>query len=144
MKNKTGLPIIEIVPKVKVPKLGIGVWGIGGYLERNLYNDDENDIKQIRYQLEKGIKVIDCWINQAGGHTLRLISKAISKYKRDHYFLLCKLDVHQYKSIYDLEKEVDKYLKVLSVDSLDVIQTHNSKYNNVTIDECIEEMNKMI
>ncbi|MBN1618989.1 aldo/keto reductase [Candidatus Dojkabacteria bacterium] len=128
----------------KLCRMGIGTWGIGGYFMKNKYNDDENDISQIRYQLSKGLNMIDCWNNQADGHTLQLIRKSIENFDRKDYFLICKLDVHKMQSIKEVRTAIDEYLETLNVTKLDAIQVHTPSITEIDMKNLAKELDLAI
>jgi diketogulonate reductase-like aldo/keto reductase len=142
--NKPNIPTIEIAPGVFVPKIGIGTWGIGGYMKKNPYNDDDNDIKQIRYQLDQGLLMIDTWLAQSEGYQIKIISQAIKDYPRHKYFIVAKLDVKNFIDKKDLESTVDQYLKLLGIGYIDLLQIHSPQYNGLSLQNVTEEMCRMV
>lgn len=39
--------------------IGIGTWGIGGFAEKNLQNDDEKQIKALTYMINSGFNFVE-------------------------------------------------------------------------------------
>lgn len=144
MTNLFQLSTIELAPGVIVPKIGIGTWGIGGYMKPNPYNDDDNDIKQMKYQLEQGLTMIDTWLAQAEGRQAKLVAEAIKDFSRDKYFIVSKLDVKNFIDKSDVEKTVDQYLVALGIDHIDMLQIHKPEYIGVSAKDCVEEINRMV
>ncbi|KKR05795.1 MAG: Aldo/keto reductase [candidate division WS6 bacterium GW2011_GWF2_39_15] len=131
MNPNNHLPTINIFKK-NIPKLGIGTWGIGGYMTKSPYSDYVNEITQIKYQLSKGLSLVDCWIAQGEGGSLELIRQAIEDFDREKITLLCKFDIHKYKDIVELETVFNKYLKQLNTDYIDVFQIHKPVFTNIS------------
>ena len=125
------LPTINIFNK-QMPKLGIGTWGIGGYMTKSPYSDYINEISQIKFQISKGLSLIDCWIAQGEGGSLELIRQAIEEFDRQKLTLLCKFDIHKYKNATELEVIFQQYLKQLNTDYLDVFEIHRPVFSAVS------------
>ena len=125
------LPTITLLNKT-FPKLDIGSWGIGGYMTKSPYSDYVNEITQIKYQLSKGLSLIDCWIAQGEGGSLELIRQSIEDFDREKVILLCKFDIHKYKDIVDLEHVFNHYLKQLNTSFLDIFQIHKPDFSRIS------------
>jgi diketogulonate reductase-like aldo/keto reductase/sugar-specific transcriptional regulator TrmB len=137
------LPQKEIAPQVNVPVIGIGTWGIGGFLTKNPYNDNINDVDQIRHSLSLGQTMIDTSILYASGFSLGLISKAIKNFPRENLFIVSKLDYFVRNKI-DVEKQCDRYLKALNIDYIDLFEIHAPPALKISITETVHEMDKLI
>ena len=142
--NKPTIPAIELASGVIVPKIGIGTWGVGGYMKKNPYNDDENDIKQIRYQLDQGLLLVDTWLAQAEGHQINIIARALKGYPRDKYFIVSKLDIKNFVNQVDVEKTVDLYLHSLGIEYIDLLQIHQPKYDGLSVEHIVGEISRMV
>lgn len=116
----------------QMPSLGIGTWGVGGYMSKNDYTDGENEIDQIKYQLSKGLKLLDCWAAQAEGESLKLIGQAIKDLNRNKYVLLSKFDVHKYEKESEMDDILKMYLDVLDVKYIDVFQIHKPDFSTIS------------
>lgn len=125
------LPTISIFGK-QIPKLGIGTWGIGGYMTKSKYSDYVNEITQLKYQVSKGLVLIDCWIAQGEGGSLELIRQAVEEFDRNRLLLLCKFDIHKYKSIAELESIFKQYLEQLNTSYIDVFQIHKPVFDSIS------------
>ena len=145
MINKAGrIPYFEIAPGTTLQKMGIGTWGVGGYMKKSQYNDDGNDVLQLNYLLDCGLTMIDAWLAQAEGHMVKLLAQALANRKRESYFVVTKLDVIKFQDKYDVEKITDQYLKSLNINYVDVLQIHLPQYEKVSEKICLEQMNLII
>lgn len=138
------IPTIKLVEKLEVPKMGIGTWGVGGYMKKSPYNDDENDVSQIKYQIEKGLTLVDTWLAQAEGNMVEIVSKAIQGLPRNRYQVVAKLDVKNFVNKEDVEKTVDEFLSKLKIDFVDILQIHKPQWDGLSVRETISEMDRMI
>lgn len=145
MINKaSGIPYFKIAPGITLPKMGIGTWGVGGYMKKSQYNDDGNDVLQLNYLLDYGLTMIDAWLVQAEGHMVKLLAQALANRKRESYFVVAKLDVIKFQDKYDVVKTTDQYLKNLNIDHVDALQIHLPQYEKVSEEICLEQMNRLI
>lgn len=124
--------------------MGIGTWGIGGYMKKNEYNDDKNDILQLNYLLDQGLVMIDAWLAQSDGHMVDLLAQALANRKRESYFVVAKLDVVKFQDKSDIEKTTDQYLKSLNIGYIDALQIHSPQYDKISEETCVKQMNIMI
>ena len=66
---------------INISKIGLGSWLLGGDVRENKNNDDEKDIKAIKYALKHGINHIDTSESYSGGKSEVLIGNAIKNFK---------------------------------------------------------------
>jgi len=80
----------EIAPGTKIPKIGLGTWGMGGkQIEEKRW--DEENITAIRMAIDLGLTHIDTAEYYGAGHCEELIGEAIESYQRDEIFLTTKV-----------------------------------------------------
>lgn len=138
------IPTIKLAEGLEVPRIGIGTWGFGGYMKKNPYNDDENDIAQIKYQIDSGLTLIDAWLAQAEGNMVDIVAKAIVGIPRGQFQIVAKLDVKNFINKEDVEKTVDQFLSKLNLDFVDILQIHKPQWDGLSAEETIFEMDRMI
>lgn len=106
---------------LKSSKIILGTWQAGKSMWANI--DDKETTRAIRGALDTGINCIDTAIEYGGGHSERIIAKALSDVTRGEYYLLTK--VFADKLGYDqVIAECDKSLKNLATDYIDLYQIH--------------------
>jgi aryl-alcohol dehydrogenase-like predicted oxidoreductase len=73
----------------QLSKLGIGTWGIGGFAEINLSNDDEKQISALVHMLNNGLNFVEANMWYSQGKSVDLLSKALKKSnkKREDIFI---------------------------------------------------------
>jgi len=74
----------------KIPVLGLGTWGIGGFLERD-YSKDYESVQAIKNAINLGYTFIDTAELYGAGHTEELIGKAISTTDRSKLIITDKV-----------------------------------------------------
>ncbi len=100
-----------------------------------------SNYKQIRNNFIIGQNLIDCNLAYNNKKTLKNLAKYIPK--RKNVLLYCKL----YKDIYkveDIEKQVDEYLKILKVKSLQIVSIHSLDIlKNVELIDAYKELQRL-
>lgn len=128
------LPLVELAPGLTVPRIGIGTWGIGGYLASSKFTDDKEDIKQIQFQIEQGLTAIEVWDKQGGGNSLKVLSNVVAPYNRENLTLFAQVDTKYFNTKQDLENNIENYLSKLGVNYVDVLQIHSPKYGELGVE----------
>ncbi|MEK7168666.1 MAG: aldo/keto reductase [Patescibacteria group bacterium] len=78
-----------MVNKNNLSKIGIGTWGIGGFAEIDPNNDDEKQVKAIKYMIDNGFNFVEANLWYSQGKSVELLSEALkqSSKKRDNIFI---------------------------------------------------------
>ncbi len=115
---------------IEVTKIGVGLWAIGGDEWGEV--DDRESLDMIDAALDLGINFFDTADVYGGGHSERLLGKAM-KGRRDQFIVATKIgwrgfDGEKGASAYDTVEKliagVETNLKRLQTDYVDVIQSH--------------------
>lgn len=125
---------------IKVSVIGFGAWAIGGKWWGG--NDEKDSISAIRASLSSGVNFIDTAPAYGLGLSEELVAKAI-KGKRDKVILATKcglrwdlnkgvyffeyspgISIYRYAGKDSLRYEIEKSLKRLNTDYIDLLQTH--------------------
>lgn len=125
---------------VKIPAIGQGCMGIGGYLSKDSHQDD-NQVKALRLGIELEMNFIDTAEAYGDGHSEGLVGRAIEGI-RDKVFIASKVSPEHL--FYDgLLLSAEKSLRKLKTDYIDLYQVHwpNPK---VPIDETMRAMEQLV
>jgi len=115
---------------IEVTKIGVGLWAIGGDEWGEV--DDRESLDMIDAALDLGINFFDTADVYGGGHSERLLGKAM-KGRRDQFIVATKIgwrgfDGEKGTSAYDTVEKliagVETNLERLQTDYVDVIQSH--------------------
>lgn len=102
----------------------------------------KSEYKQIKNSFILGQNLIDCNLAYNDGLTLKKISKYICKETKKP-LLYCKL----YKiisRIEDIEKQIDEYLRILKVSTLDIVSIHSLDIlNNIDLIDVYKELQRL-
>ncbi len=124
----------------KIPAIGQGCMGIGGYLSRDSLQDN-NQIKALRLGIELGMSFIDTAETYGKGHSEELVGRAIEGV-RDKVFVATKVSPEHFS--YDaLLQSAEGSLRRLKTDYIDLYQVHwpNPK---VLINETMRAMERLV
>ncbi|MDK2786767.1 MAG: hypothetical protein PWQ80_1446 [Thermotoga sp.] len=106
----------------KIPALGLGTWGIGGF-ETPDYSKDEEMVELLKTAIKMGYTHIDTAEYYGGGHTEELIGRAIKGFKREDLFIVSKVWPTHLKRD-DLFRSLENTLKRLDTDYVDLYLIH--------------------
>lgn len=124
----------------KMPAIGQGCMGIGGYLSKDSLQDN-NQIKALRLGIELGMTLIDTAETYGKGHSEELVGRAIEGV-RHKVFIATKVSPKHFS--YDaLLQSAEGSLRRLKTDYIDLYQVHwpNPK---VLINETMRAMERLI
>lgn len=125
---------------VKVPVLGLGTWGIGGFSTKSAAGDDD-DVKALIFGLDIGMRFIDTAEMYARGHTEEVVAKAIEN-RRESVFLATKVSPEHFSSE-DVPKACDASLKRLKTEYVDLYQAHWPN-PRILISETMKAMERLV
>ncbi len=125
----------------KIPVLGLGTWGIGGFMETDSSNDDES-IQAIRNAIDLGYTHIDTGELYGAGHSEDLIGKAIKDLDRSKLIITSKVFKTNLK--YDhVIASCKKSLEKLQTNYIDIYLVH-APNPEIPLKETMRAMNYLI
>jgi len=126
---------------VRVPAVGMGTWGIGGYYYPDTTQDSEA-ICALRRGIELGMYLIDTAEMYGAGHAEEIIGKAIKPFSREQVFIVSKVlpeNLHYAKVL----KAAESSLKRLQTEWIDLYLIH-SPNPEIPLRETMEAMEKLV
>jgi len=135
-----------MVDKSQLSKMGIGTWGIGGFMEADPKNDDTKQINAMVYTLNKGVNYVETVYMYAKGKAVDLLSKAIKKsgVNRDNLFITLSVYQRDAQNPREAEERVNSFLKTIGTDHLDSVQFTMGLVNGFGIEPTKDLVNKLI
>jgi len=124
----------------KIPALGLGTWGIGGFSFPD-YSYDQLAIEVIRFAVEIGMNFIDTAEMYGSGHSEELIGEAI-KGIRDKVFIATKVLPTNFR-YEDVIKACERSLKRLKTSYIDLYQLHWPN-TSIPIRETMKAMERLV
>ena len=112
----------NITDTIKIPVLGLGTWTIGGKLEANHSNDQE-EIKAIKQAVDLGYTHIDTAESYGAGHCEELVGDAIKDCERAKLFITTKV-TNENLHYDNVIKAAKQSLKRLQTDYIDLYLIH--------------------
>ena len=125
---------------VKIPVLGLGTWGIGGFSTKSVTGDDD-DIKALILGLDLGMRFIDTAEMYAHGHTEEVVAKVIEN-RRESVFLATKVSP-EHLSSEEVPKACDVSLRRLKTKYVDLYQAHWPN-PRIPIPETMKAMERLV
>lgn len=116
--------------------MGIGTWGIGGFMEADANNDDTKQIDSLVYSLNKGINYVETVYMYAQGRAVDLLAQAVKKsgVKREDIFITLSVYQKDASTIEEAEKRVSDFLNTFGMDYVDSVQFTMGLVNGLGID----------
>jgi diketogulonate reductase-like aldo/keto reductase len=124
----------------KIPALGLGTWGIGGFSYPD-YSNDELAIEIIRFAVEVGMNFIDTAEMYGAGHSEELVGEAI-KGIREKVFIATKVLPTNFR-YEDVIKACERSLRRLKTSYIDLYQLHWPN-PSIPIKETMRAMEKLV
>ncbi|MDI6806258.1 MAG: aldo/keto reductase [Candidatus Aenigmarchaeota archaeon] len=126
---------------VKVPAIGMGTWGIGGYTTRDTTHDKEA-IVALRKGIELGLYLIDTAEMYGNGHCEEIVGEAIKPFPREQVFIVSKV-LPEHLCYNDVIKAARGSLKRLKTNFIDLYLIH-SPNSRVPLKETMGAMEKLV
>ncbi|MFH1248725.1 MAG: aldo/keto reductase [archaeon] len=129
------------ISDLKLPSIGIGTWGMGGWLEKDTSYDSEC-VYAIKTAIKLGMTHIDTAEVYANGHAEEIVSKAIAGMQRNKLFITTKV-YRNHLHYNDVISAAKRSLRRLKTDYIDLYLIHwpNPK---VPLKETIRAMDYLI
>jgi len=125
---------------VKIPALGLGTWGIGGFSNRHVGGEDEA-ARALQLGLELDMRFIDTAEEYARGHSEEVVAKAVAK-ERESVFIATKVSKENL-SYEGVLRSCDASLKRLQTNYVDLYQVHWPN-PSIPIAETMRAMEKLV
>ncbi len=126
---------------VKVPSIGMGTWGIGGYTTRDTTHDKEA-IEALRKGIEVGMYLIDTAEMYGAGHSEEIVGKVIKSFPRNEVFIVTKV-LPEHLHYEDVIKAAKGSLKRLQTNFIDLYLIH-APNPSIPLKETMRAMEKLV
>jgi diketogulonate reductase-like aldo/keto reductase len=124
----------------KIPAIGQGCMGIGGYLSKESLHDD-NQIKALRLGIELGMTFLDTAEAYGNGHSEEIVGRSVEGI-RDKVFIGTKVSP-EHLSYDALLRSAEGSLRRLKTDYIDLYQVHWSN-PKIPISETMRAMKRLL
>jgi len=124
----------------KIPVLGLGTWGIGGFSSRHLGGEDD-DVRALKLGLDLEMRFIDTAEIYARGHSEEVVAQAV-KSQRENVFIATKVSPEnlQYD---DVIRSCESSLKRLETSFIDLYQIHWPN-TSIPVAETMKAMERLV
>lgn len=124
-----------------IPMIGLGTWGIGGYMEAD-FSQDEKSIDAIKHAIALGYSHIDTAEVYGAGHTEEIIGQAIKNIDRSTLIITTKVfKTHLHYD--DVILACKKSLERLQTDYIDIYLIH-APNSAIPIKETMAALNYLV
>ncbi len=128
-----------------ISKLGIGTWGMGGFMEIDTAIDEEKQVNAISYQLKKGINIVQANNIYSNGRAVEILGKGIEKsgISREKIFVI-QADYKADSSYNAVSKEIEMTMRKLNTDYIDTFQFRSKAFHENTFDSLCIVIEKLL
>lgn len=125
--------------------IGIGTWGIGGYMLKDPAIDHYKQETALIHMLNSGMNFMEANVWYSEGQSVNTLAKAYknSVKKRSEIFI-CQAVYVKDKKFDNIEKEVESVLKLFDTDYIDSFQFTTSVFTNFGFEKCAKLVDKLI
>jgi diketogulonate reductase-like aldo/keto reductase len=125
----------------EIPVIGLGTWGIGGYMEAD-FSKDEEAIDAIKQAISLGYSHIDTAEVYGAGHTEELIGKAIKNIDRSTLIITSKVfatHLHYDDVVFSCKKSLER----LQANYIDIYLIH-APNPTIPLKETMDALNYLV
>lgn len=126
---------------VKLPAIGMGTWGIGGYYSADTIGDNQA-IRALRRGIELGMYLIDTAEMYSAGHAEEVVGEAIKPFPREQVFIVSKV-LPENLHYGDVINAAEKSLRRLRTDWIDLYLIHFPN-PRIPLTETMEAMERLV
>lgn len=131
----------NLTNKFKIPVIGLGTWGIGGFMETDSSSDEEA-VQSIKDAIELGYSHIDTAELYGAGHTEELIGNAIKDFNRSKIIITSKVFKTNLKYD-DVIASCKKSLEKLQTNFIDIYLVH-APNPQIPLEETMKAMDYLV
>jgi len=108
----------------KLSKIGIGTWGVGGYLELDESINKKKQTEAITYMFERGLNFVDINMLFAQGISVEIVADALKKSSKDRkdIFVCQFIYLNDNKSFHLSKNELKQALELFETEYIDTLQ----------------------
>lgn len=127
-------------------KIGIGTWGIGGFMERDNSIDEGKQVDALAYMFGKGMNFAEANMWYSQGYSVEILAKALKKSgkKREDIFICEAIYLKDDKDLNASKKEIEQVMELFGTDYIDTLQFSAGSFYRASFEEITEWIDKLI
>lgn len=125
-----------MITKKEIYSIGIGTWKID-------YENFEKEIDALIHSYELCQNYLSLSLLYNNGEVVRQMKKLIDKVGREKLFIATNLEP-TIEKIEDIEKQLNEYLEILDIDSVDMLQLHKPSFSKIPLAEVYNEIDRLV
>jgi len=135
-----------MINKSDFSKIGIGTWGVGGFMEANPNNDDNGQIESLVYTLNKGVNYVETVYMYAQGKAIDILAKAIKKsgVDRENIFITFSVYQRDASNVEEIEKRINDFLEKMETNHVDSVQFTMGLVKSIGLEAIKQLVDKLI
>lgn len=129
-----------------ISKIGIGTWGIGGFLEPDSSVDEKKQTDAIAYMLSKGLNFVEANMLYSAGKSVEILGNAIkqSDVQRKDLFVCAAIYLKGTKTLNEAQGELDSILSLLNTSYVDSLQFNMTSFSISNFDEITQWIDELL
>jgi len=126
--------------------IGIGSWGLGGFMTRDESIDKTKQVNAVAYMLNKGMNFIEVNMFYSEGYSVEILAEAVKKSGKSRSdIVLCQaIYLKNGKDLSSSKKEVQQVMEHFETDYIDTLQFSMGSFNINTFDEITEWIDSLL
>jgi diketogulonate reductase-like aldo/keto reductase len=129
-----------------ISKIGIGTWGVGGFMERDESIDEQKQVSAIAYMLDKGMNFAEANMWYSQGYSVEILAKALeqSSKKRKDLFICQAIYLKEGKGFEESKRELDRLLELFDTNYVDTLQFSMGSFLRSSFAELAEWIDRLL
>lgn len=113
--------------------IGIGTWGVGGFVERKQDNNDKKQVDALVHMLQNCMNYIEFSVWTAQGHSIELVADAVKQSKVDRKSLFLSQAIYSYTTptLEAAKNEIEIVLKLFGTDYMDSLSLNEAALSTI-------------
>lgn len=127
-------------------KIGIGTWGIGGFMERDSSIDEGKQIDALAYMFNKGMNFAEANMWYSQGYSVEILARALKKSgkKREDIFICEAIYLKDDKDLNTSKREIDQVMELFETDYIDTLQFSAGSFDRASFEEITEWIDQLL
>lgn len=130
----------------QISKIGIGTWGVGGFMERDNKIDLVKQTDAIAHMFEKGINFAEANMWYSQGASVEVLANGFKKSgkKREDIFICQAIYLKEGKDFASSKPELEQVMELFETDYVDTLQFSMGSFRRASFEEITEWIDELL
>jgi diketogulonate reductase-like aldo/keto reductase len=130
----------------KIFPIGIGTWGIGGFMQRDNSINEAKQVESIGYMINQGMNFVQANMWYSEGYAVEILAKALRTLnkKREDLFICQAIYLREGKTLEESKKELNRVLELFETNYIDTVQFSSESFYRSSFDEITDWIDSLI